>query len=66
MDKIALQKELNFLVFWAKFDAYTVKRMPTAWRKKHIDWTIENLEILYGKKNDSGPRPISDEEARVK
>lgn len=41
-------------MFWGRFDAYTVKRMPTFWRRKHIEWTIENLENLFGKNSGGG------------
>jgi len=43
-----LEKEINFLVFWGKLDRYSATRMPRWKRRKWIDWTIENLELIFG------------------
>jgi hypothetical protein len=46
--KEMLHKEANFLVFFGKYDYHSVKRMPTFYRKRCVDWTVENLKAIYG------------------
>lgn len=56
-------------MFWGKYDAYTVKRMPTMIRKWHIEFTLDNLKQLYGSSGSSGSsgdsKEISRNEARA-
>lgn len=66
MHKEKLHQELNFLVFFGKFDAHTIKRMPIYWRKKHVQWTIDNLNMIYGNDKSSGreSREMTEEDAK--
>ena len=62
-----LHKEINFLVFFGKHNRHEIKRMPTAYRKKEVEWTIENLKMIYGDGSDtksSGTRDISPNDLR--
>lgn len=56
-------------MFFGRLDYYSVKRMPTFWRKKWVNWTIENLEMIYGGKGSSSSansetREMSDMEGK--
>lgn len=67
--RINIEKEVNFLVFWGKIDRYSVIHMPLWKRKLWVDLTLENLKMLYGKKDGGtgetkSTRPLSAEVAR--
>ena len=47
-EKIILEEELNFLVFFGKFSRTEAKKMPTWKRKWNIEKTLENLKLVYG------------------
>jgi hypothetical protein len=44
-----MQKSINFLTFWGRLDYYSACKLPTYKRNLYIDWTHENLKILFGK-----------------
>lgn len=47
-DKISLEREIQFLVYWGKLDRETAIHMPIFKRKIWIDLTIESVKKLYG------------------
>lgn len=47
--RIALQKEVQFLVFWGKLDRHSVMKMPRDIRKVWVELTSDSLKQLFGK-----------------
>lgn len=43
-----LHREKDFLTFFGRMSEKEVERMPTAYRKKKIEWVSENLKLLFG------------------
>jgi len=46
--KLDLEKEINFLVFFGKLSRSEAIRMPRWKRKQWVEWTVENLKLIYG------------------
>ena len=44
---------MDFLTFFGKMSQREVERMPTAYRKKKVEWITENIKLLFGGEGSS-------------
>jgi len=49
--KLKIEKQLDFLHFWGGYSFNELKKMAIWRRKLYIEWTISNIEHLFGKKD---------------
>lgn len=43
-----LEEEINFLVWWGKLDRRSAIKLPRTKRKMWIDFTLKNINSLFG------------------